>query len=70
MVQPGDVLLGDADGVAVIPRHLAAEVAQAAAARDRLEGYILERVQSGQSLPGLYPPGERTLLEYESWRQR
>ena len=70
MVEPGDVLLGDADGVAVIPRHLAGEVARAAAARDHLEGYILKRVQSGESLPGLYPPGERTLREYESWRQR
>ena len=66
MVCPGDVLLGDADGVAVIPRHLAEQVARTAAARDRLEAYILRRIQSGASLRGVYPPNEQTLAEYEA----
>jgi regulator of RNase E activity RraA len=64
MVRPGDVLLGDADGVVVIPRHLAARVAEAAAARDRLEAYVLRRIESGESLRGVYPPNDRTLAEY------
>lgn len=66
MVRPGDVLLGDADGVAVIPRHLAARVAETARARDRLEAYVLQRIKSGESLRGVYPPNERTLAEYDA----
>ena len=69
MVQPGDVLLGDADGVAVIPRHLAGRVAEAAAARDRLEAYVLARISAGESLRGVYPPNEQTLAEYEASRR-
>jgi regulator of RNase E activity RraA len=68
MVRPGDVLLGDADGVAILPRHLAAEVAEAAAARDRLEAYVLGRIQGGESLRGVYPPSEQTLRDYEQSR--
>ena len=66
MVRPGDVLLGDADGVAVIPRHLTARVAESARARDRLEAYVLRRISAGESLRGVYPPNERTLADYES----
>ena len=70
MVRPGDILLGDADGVVVIPRHLAAQVAETAAARDRLEAYILGRIQSGESLRGVYPPDEQTLADFEASQGR
>ena len=70
MVRPGDVLLGDGDGVAVIPRHLVAPVAETAAARDRLEAYILGRISAGESLRGIYPPNEQTLAGYEASRSR
>lgn len=69
-VCPGDVILGDSDGVVVIPRALAAKVAEPAAARDELEAYLLERVTGGASLRGVYPPNEQTLREYEAWRAR
>lgn len=68
MVCPGDVLLGDADGVVVIPRHLVSRVAEAATGRDRLEEYILGRIRAGESLRGVYPPDEQVLREYESAR--
>ena len=70
MVRPGDVLLGDADGVVVIPRHLAAEVAQKAAAREELEVFIKQKIDGGASLIGNYPPGEETLREFEAQRKR
>ena len=70
MVQPGDVLLGDGDGVAVIPRHLVARVAETAAARDHLEAYILGRIHAGASLRGVYPPNEQTLADYRASRPR
>jgi len=70
MVCPGDVLLGDDDGVVVIPRHLAGQVAVAAAEHDELEAYIFKRISGGESLFGVYPPSEQTLRDYEAWRTK
>lgn len=64
-VYPGDVLVGDAEGVVVIPRHLADEVAIAAREQQELEQFILERIRSGAPLPGTYPPDANTRAEYE-----
>ncbi len=69
-VFPGDVVLGDPEGVVVIPRHLAAEVARDAAEQERLEAFVLEKIQDGAPLPGTYPPSARTLAEYEAWLRR
>jgi regulator of RNase E activity RraA len=69
MVCPGDVLLGDDDGVVVIPRHLAGQVAKAAAEHDELEAYIYQRISGGESLFGIYPPNEQTLRDYEDWKR-
>jgi len=67
-VFPGDILVGDAEGVVVVPRHLAAEIAQPAADQEDLERFVLEKVEGGAALPGTYPPNEQTLAEYEAWR--
>ena len=69
-VFPGDVVVGDEEGVVVIPRHLAAEVARPAAEQEELERFVLEKVEGGAALPGTYPPNEQTLAEYEEWRKR
>ncbi len=66
-VYPGDVIVGDDEGVVVIPRHLAAEVAEAAVAQERREEFIMEKIRSGASIVGVYPPDEATLAEYRSW---
>ena len=66
-VYPGDVLVGDTDGVVCIPRHLADEVAEAAAAQEHLESFVLSRVESGLALRGTYPPDEATRAAYEAW---
>ena len=68
-VFPGDIVVGDAEGVVVIPRHLAAEIAQPAADQEALEQFILQKVEGGASLPGTYPPNEQTLAEYQTWRK-
>lgn len=68
MVMPGDVVVGDAEGVVVIPRHLAAEIAKDADALEEREEFILERVRAGAPLRGTYPPDEGTLVEYARWR--
>ena len=66
-VYPGDIVVGDADGVAVIPQDIVDEVARDAAEQEALEKFILSRVAGGEKLPGLYPVNERTRQEYADW---
>lgn len=69
-VYPGDVMVGDDDGVVVVPRHLADEIATDAAEQEQLEAFILERIRHGAMLPGTYPPDDATLAGYRAWRAR
>jgi len=64
-VYPGDVLIGDDEGVVVIPPHLAEEVAREAAAQEHREDFIIDKIRGGASLVGTYPMDERTQAEYE-----
>jgi 5-oxopent-3-ene-1,2,5-tricarboxylate decarboxylase / 2-hydroxyhepta-2,4-diene-1,7-dioate isomerase len=67
-VMPGDVLVGDADGVIVIPAALAEEVAFASLDQHEREEWSLERVQAGESVRGVYPVSEARMAEFEAWR--
>ena len=69
-IYPGDILVGDADGVAVIPAALADEVARDAAAQEHLEAFVLARIDAGAALPGTYPPDEATRAAYEASLKR
>lgn len=66
-VIPGDMLVGDEDGVVVVPHELAAEVARDAVEQERFERFVQMKVKRGASLPGLYPPNEETLAAYRAW---
>ena len=68
-VFPGDVLVGDPDGVCVIPRAIADDVARDAGPQELLEEFVLERIRDGASVPGMYPPTEATLAAFEAWRR-
>ncbi len=68
-VYPGDVIVGDDEGVVVVPRHLAPAVAEEAVAQERREEFLLEKVRTGASIVGVYPPDETTLAEYEAWQK-
>jgi regulator of RNase E activity RraA len=68
LVMPGDILVGDADGVVCIPRQLADQVAKSGEELDRLEAFVVEKIKAGAPVPGTYPPDEATLKEYEAWR--
>jgi regulator of RNase E activity RraA len=67
-VYPGDVIVGDRDGVVVIPCAMADEVARDAAEQEELEAFLLQRVAEGAALPGTYPPSEATRRAFEQWR--
>lgn len=64
-VYPGDALVGDGDGVVVVPRELVDELAPAAAAQERLEEFLAAKVRGGSPLAGVYPPGRDVLAEFE-----
>ena len=66
-VTPGDIIVGDGDGVIVIPAHLAMEVAQDAAEQERQEEFAAAMVAKGESVDGLYPLGKRWQAAYEAW---
>ena len=65
-VYPGDIAVGDGDGVVIIPAHLADEVAEASYQQERFEEFVTEKVREGRSIFGLYPPDEATRAEYEA----
>ena len=69
-VYPDDVIVGDDEGVAVIPQHLADEVARDAAEQEMMEVFVLERIEAGAALPGTYPPNAETRAAYSQWRKR
>jgi 2-keto-4-pentenoate hydratase/2-oxohepta-3-ene-1,7-dioic acid hydratase in catechol pathway/regulator of RNase E activity RraA len=68
-VQPGDLVVGDADGVVVLPRGIAAEVLADATEQERQEAFIAARVAAGESVEGLYPLTDRWRPAYELWRK-
>jgi regulator of RNase E activity RraA len=67
-VYPGDVLVGDGDGVVVLPAHLAAEIAEEAVEMTVYESFVEEKVREGRRLPGLYPPSAESRAEFARWR--
>lgn len=68
-VWPGDVLLGDDDGIVVIPAHLVDEIAEEATQMTLFEDFVTEQVQNGSSIFGLYPPTDPSTLEkFETWK--
>jgi regulator of RNase E activity RraA len=65
-IYPGDVLVGDRDGIVVIPRALAAEVADASLEQEQLESFVNKKIHAGAPLWGNYPPSEETIAEYKA----
>lgn len=70
-VFPGDIMVGDGEGVVVIPQHLAEDIAHEAWEMTIFEDFVLEQVQKGQSIIGLYPATkEETRTGFAAWRQK
>ncbi len=69
LVMPGDLMVGDGEGVVCVPRAVADLVAERGAEQDDLEAFIVERIRAGAPLGGTYPPNAATLADYETWRR-
>jgi regulator of RNase E activity RraA len=68
-VWPGDVVVGDGEGVVVIPAAMADEITTEAVEMTAFEDFVTERVQAGQSILGLYPPtDEANRQAFAQWR--
>lgn len=60
-----DVVVVEDDGAVLIPQDLVEEVVKAAPEQERLEAWIMEEVEKGAALPGLYLPNEENLKRYD-----
>ena len=70
-VFPGDVIVGDADGVIVVPAEMADEIADEAVEMTAYEDFVTERVRAGQATLGLYPPTDEANLDaFAMWRKQ
>jgi 2-keto-4-pentenoate hydratase/2-oxohepta-3-ene-1,7-dioic acid hydratase in catechol pathway/regulator of RNase E activity RraA len=69
-VQPGDIIVGDADGVIVIPPALAEEIVDAALAQEDEDAWVALRVKEGHPIEGLFPMNAEWRARYDAWRAR
>jgi regulator of RNase E activity RraA len=67
---PDDVIVLDGDGAVVIPNSLIDKVVKAAPDAEAFEAWVMQRVEEGRALVGLYPPSSETVEEYQTWQSR
>ena len=67
---PDDIIVADDDGAVVIPKDLADFVANEGAEHELLESWLVQEVEKGAQLPGLYPPNDDAKARYAEWRKR
>ncbi len=69
-VFPGDIIVGDGEGVIVLPAHLADELADEATEMTAFEDFVTEKVLEGRTILGLYPATEeQTKTDFAAWRK-
>jgi len=70
-VFPGDTILGDQDGVIVIPANLVDEIAEETFEMTAYEDFVTEQVRAGRGIFGLYPATDpKSLEEFKAWREK
>jgi len=60
LVVPGDIIIGDDDGVVAVPQAMAAEVARLGIEEEEMEAFVRESLSHGGSISDYYPPTEKT----------
>jgi regulator of RNase E activity RraA len=69
-VFPGDAVVGDDEGVVIVPAHIADEIADEAVEMTAFEDFVTEEVLKGRSIVGLYPAtNDQTLADFAAWRK-
>src|SRR6476469_3709589 len=68
-VLPDDIIVADDDGAVVIPAALADFVAHEGAEHELMETWLVQEVEKGEKLPGLYPPNDENKKRYEAWKK-
>ena len=69
-VFPREVIVGDAEGVVVVPAHLADDIANEASEMTAFEDFVTEEVMNGRSILGLYPATDpQTERDFVAWRK-
>ena len=68
-IYPGDIMVGDKEGVIVIPAALAAEIAEEADHLARYDDFALAQIKAGRAIPGLYPATDTTRAEFQAWEK-
>ncbi|MEP5566478.1 MAG: ribonuclease activity regulator RraA [Halioglobus sp.] len=66
-VFPNDIAVGDGDGVIIIPAEIADDIASEAKGMEKYEAWVMEQVQAGASIIGLYPMNDDTRVRFEAW---
>lgn len=69
LVIPDDIVVADRDGVVVVPRYLADQVARAGEEQEQLEAWIRRKIDDGAMVQDFYPPTGQAMDEYRSWRE-
>ena len=69
-VMPNDIIVADDDGAVCIPQALLGEVVSLAPEQERMEGWIMQEVDKGAALPGLYPMNAEARQRYEAWMKK
>ena len=67
-VVPNDIVVGDGEGVVVVPASMSGKVAEMAVAMEEKEDFLIEKIRAGSSILGVYPPDEKIIEEYEEWK--
>jgi regulator of RNase E activity RraA len=69
-VYPGDIVVGDAEGVVVIPRRMVHEIAREALEQTRYDTFAAEEIERGRTVIGLYPATDASRADFALWRPR
>jgi regulator of RNase E activity RraA len=69
-IYPGDIMVGDGEGVVCVPAGIAAAIAREAVEATAYEDFVEAQVKQGRRLPGLYPATPESRAEFERWRRQ
>ena len=70
-VWPGDLIVGDKEGVVVIPSNIIEEISSEVKTMTVFEDYVIKKVQNGSSIKGLDPlTNKEKQDEYNNWLKK